>query len=75
MNWAASIGLLVLTLVTSSHGQSLLSFAITYTDTCDASAAVALDADCFVVANDEDNILRIYSLSHPGPARSRVDLS
>jgi hypothetical protein len=27
---------------------------------CDASAAVSLNADLFVVANDEDNILRVY---------------
>jgi hypothetical protein len=27
---------------------------------CDASAAVAVDADRFVVATDEDNILRVY---------------
>jgi hypothetical protein len=27
---------------------------------CDASAAVALDADHFVVADDENNVLRIY---------------
>lgn len=33
---------------------------------CDASAAVALDNNTFVVADDEDNILRIYSLKRPG---------
>jgi hypothetical protein len=33
---------------------------------CDASAAVALDKNTFVVADDEDNILRIYSLKRPG---------
>lgn len=31
-----------------------------YEGACDGSAAAALDAEHFVVANDEDNILRIY---------------
>lgn len=35
---------------------------------CDASAAVAVGADQFLVANDEDNILRLYSASQPGRA-------
>ncbi len=33
---------------------------MTYSGPCDASAAVALDADHFVVANDERNTLAIY---------------
>ena len=33
---------------------------------CDSSAACALDADTLVVADDENNILRTYSLSKPG---------
>lgn len=28
---------------------------------CDASGAVALDDNSFIVATDEDNILRVYS--------------
>ena len=75
MNWTSGIVLSVLTAVTSSLGQNLLSLATTYTDTCDASAAVALDADRFVVASDEDNVLRIYSLSHPGLPLSKVNVS
>ena len=39
---------------------------VTFNGACDASAAVALDANTFVVADDEDNILRIYSLEKPG---------
>ena len=38
-----------------------------YRGLCDASAAVALDAQHFVVANDEDNILRIYRRGEPVP--------
>ena len=41
---------------------------------CDASAAVALDADHFVVANDERNTLRIYKRGQPDPVKS-VELS
>jgi serine/threonine protein phosphatase PrpC len=41
---------------------------------CDASAAVALDADHFVVANDERNTLRIYKRGQPDPVNS-VELS
>lgn len=36
-----------------------------YHGMCDASAAVALDADNFVVANDEDNSLRIFRRGQP----------
>jgi len=75
MKWITSIVLVVLTAATSSLGQNLLSLATTYTDTCDASAAVALDVDRFVVASDEDNVLRIYSRSRPGAPVSAVQLS
>lgn len=39
---------------------------LVFTGMCDASAAAAVDDDLFVVANDEDNILRFYRLSQPG---------
>jgi hypothetical protein len=55
--------------------QGVLSSATTYTHTCDASAAVALDADRFVAANDEDNVLRIYSRRQPGPPASTLDVT
>ena len=41
---------------------------------CDASAAVALDADHFVVANDERNQLQIYKRDTAHPVKS-VDIS
>ena len=31
-----------------------------YSGMCDASAAIALDKDIFLVASDEDNVLRVY---------------
>lgn len=42
--------------------------------TCDASAATALSGDLFVVANDEDNILRFYRTSRPGDPVQKFDL-
>ena len=46
-----------------------------FSGACDASAAVALDYDLFVVANDEDNTLRVYSRLRPGPPLSQVNLT
>jgi hypothetical protein len=69
------IFLLLVTGLAFGCGKSILSSATTYTHTCDASAAVALDADRFVVANDEDNVLRIYSRSQPGPPASTLDVT
>ncbi|HEY5861568.1 MAG TPA: DUF3616 domain-containing protein [Casimicrobiaceae bacterium] len=48
--------------------------ASSYRGACDASAADALDAEHFVVASDEDNMLRIYRRGHPAPVGS-VDLA
>ena len=41
---------------------------------CDASAAAALDANRFVIADDEDNILRVYS-REGGEALFQYDIS
>jgi hypothetical protein len=45
-----------------------------YKEMCDASAAVALGSDHFVVANDELNALKIYQRGQPVPTSS-IDLS
>jgi hypothetical protein len=45
-----------------------------YDGPCDASAAVALDADRFVVGNDENNILHTYRRGQPAPIDA-VDLT
>ena len=39
---------------------SVAAEQIKYGGMCNASAAVALDAEHFIVADDEDNTLRIY---------------
>ena len=46
-----------------------------YTGMCDASAAVAINATMFIVANDEDNILRVYQRDKPGNPIYIYDLS
>lgn len=48
--------------------------ATTYTGCCDASAAVAVDEHHFVVADDEDNILRVYKREGGAPVM-QVDLT
>ncbi|MCP3138155.1 DUF3616 domain-containing protein [Pyxidicoccus xibeiensis] len=42
---------------------------------CDASGAVALGGELFVVGDDEDNILRVYDARRGGVPVQRVDLS
>ena len=42
---------------------------------CDASAVVPLDDELFVVADDEDNILRVYSRTQGGAPLQTLDLS
>jgi len=42
---------------------------------CDASAAIALSGTLFVVADDEDNVLRVYDSRAPGPPVRTTDLS
>lgn len=44
-----------------------------YHGMCDASAAEALDANTFIVGNDEDNVLRVYAYGQPLPAQ-KIDL-
>lgn len=50
------------------------SEAAVYRGMCDASAAVALDKDHFVVADDELNVLRVYRRDRPDPV-TLVDVS
>ena len=45
-----------------------------YRGMCDASAAVAIDASHFIVANDEDNVLRIFHIDKEHPVR-KYDMS
>jgi hypothetical protein len=42
---------------------------------CDASGAVALDDKKFIVANDEDNLLRVYSTNESGKPLAIIDIN
>ncbi|EXI93100.1 MAG: hypothetical protein AW12_00062 [Candidatus Accumulibacter sp. BA-94] len=46
-----------------------------YRGPCDASAAAALDADHFVVGNDEDAVLRVYRRGRADPLGPGLDLA
>lgn len=46
----------------------------TYWEMCDASAAIALDKDHFIAADDEGNTLRVYKRGEPLPVK-RADLT
>ena len=56
--------------LTFTSGQELQHRGI-----CDASGAVALDDNSFIVANDEDNILRVYSANESGKPRTIIDIN
>jgi broad specificity phosphatase PhoE len=46
-----------------------------YIGMCDASAAVAIGPKMFVVANDEDNFLRVYRSGQTGQPVATIDLN
>jgi hypothetical protein len=48
---------------------------LVFTGMCDASGAVPLDRHRFVVADDEDNVLRAYDTRAPGAPLWKVDVS
>jgi hypothetical protein len=49
--------------------------ALEFQGTCDASAGAQITDEVFVVANDEDNVLRFYSWASPGLPIAERDLS
>lgn len=48
---------------------------VVFRGTCDASGATPLRGNRFAVADDEDNVLRVYDAAQGGEALSRADLS
>lgn len=48
---------------------------VTFTGMCDASGAVPVGPHQFVVADDEDNILRVYDATRGGPPLHALDVS
>jgi len=51
------------------------SRVVVFAGTCDASGAVPIDARLFAVADDENNLLRIYDAEHGGAPLAEVDVS
>jgi hypothetical protein len=58
--WGVWLGAAGLALAGAPQGPPVVSTQIFYYGMCDASAGVALEANLFAVANDEDNPIRIY---------------
>jgi hypothetical protein len=52
---------------------TLLGDALSHQGMCDASAAIAINNDYVIVANDEDNILRVYQAHKSGKAILEID--
>jgi hypothetical protein len=48
---------------------------VVFIGACDASGAVELDEHHFVVADDEDNVLRVYDVYRGGPPLYKVNVS
>jgi hypothetical protein len=46
-----------------------------YSGMCDASTALAVGSDRFLVGNDEDNVLRLYQADQPGPPLAARDIT
>jgi len=59
----------------SPHAKLQATDELTFTGMCDASGGVPLDERYFVVADDEDNVLRAYDTTAPGPPVWSVDVS
>jgi hypothetical protein len=77
MNWWKQI-LSGLVLLVAVGGNRCFGVSPTVTfcrGMCDASAVVPLDDELFVVADDEDNILRVYSRTKSGSPLQTLDLS
>jgi hypothetical protein len=52
---------------------TLLGDELYHQGMCDASAAIAINNDYLIVANDEDNILRVYQANKSGKAIFKID--
>lgn len=64
---AAALAVLTVTAMPFARSSALTVTATNYSEMCDASAAVAIAPDLFIVANDEDNTLRGYRIGTAAP--------
>lgn len=62
-------------MATLAHAQIAKDSPTVYLDAVDGSAAVAINAELFVAASDEDSILRIYNRDRGGGPIQTIDLS
>jgi hypothetical protein len=63
-------------LLTAARGETLhLVNPSQYSGMCDASGAVPVTSNLFLIANDEDNILRLYRSDQPGPPVQTYDFN
>ncbi|HEX5221596.1 MAG TPA: DUF3616 domain-containing protein [Verrucomicrobiae bacterium] len=77
MNWRKPIlsGFVLLALAGCHRSLGVAAAVTICRGMCDASAVVPLDDELFVVADDEDNILRVYSRTQGGAPLQTLDLS
>ena len=76
MTMRRAIGIaLVVTSVTGVQWAHAQTDVFSHAGMCDASAGIALDADHFIVANDERNRLLIYKRGQRQPIGKGVDLA
>jgi len=77
MKWFASVScpLLLLAGLLRADAVAVATNITLCRGMCDASAVVPLNEDLFVVADDEDNILRVYSRKQGGVPLQTLDLS
>ena len=65
----------VVSITATIRAEIKMSTLVAHTGMCDASAAVPLGPDHFVVANDEDNNIRVYRADRAGPPVQGVNLA
>jgi Protein of unknown function (DUF3616) len=76
MTVRSAIGIaLLVTSIAGVRAASAQADVVSHSGMCDASAGIALDADHFVVANDERNRLMIYKRGERQPIGKGVDLA
>jgi len=73
--WIRVAAILLVTTATTGFAQAEPTGELVHFGMCDASAAVAVGAEFFLVANDEDNALRLYRRDRGGQPLGRYELS